>query len=109
MEEIVEIAMSIISYSGFSRSSSIEAVKKAKVFEFDGAYELLKIAEENFVKAHSLQTKLISEEMKEESLITLNLLLVHAQDHLTMATIQKENTKEMIDLYKMIYEIKNNK
>lgn len=109
MEEIIEIAMSIISYSGFSRSSSIEAVKKAKLFEFDEAYKLLKIAEDNFIKAHSLQTKLIAEEMKGENSITLNLLLVHAQDHLTMATMQKENTKEMMDLYKMIYEIKNNK
>lgn len=107
MEDIIEIAMSIISYSGFSRSSSIEAVKKAKVFEFEKAYELLKIADENFVNAHLLQTKLITEEMKGDNLVDLNLLLVHAQDHLTMATIQKENAKEIINVYETIFEIKN--
>lgn len=105
-EEICEQAMNIIANSGSARSCLIEAIKKAKNFNFDEAQALVKEAEEYFKLAHEIQTSLISYEMKSEQTLALNLMMVHAQDHLTMATLQRENTKEFIEMYKVIKSIK---
>lgn len=101
-DELSEFAMEIIANSGMSRSSSMEAIKLAKSGEFEKAEEKIKEAEKFYFKAHEAQNSLIFKEANGEEKIDVNILMVHAQDHLTMALMTKDNAKEFIDLYKKI-------
>lgn len=100
-EELSEFAMEIIANSGMSRSSSIEAIRFAKKGEFEKAEEKMREAGKYYFEAHEAQNKLIFFETSGEK-IDVNILLVHSQDHLTMALITKDNAREFIDLYKKI-------
>ncbi|WP_067141510.1 PTS lactose/cellobiose transporter subunit IIA [Oceanivirga salmonicida] len=101
-EELSEYAMEIIANSGMSRSCSMEAINFAKKGEFKKAEESMREAEKYYFEAHEGQTNLIVKETSGEEKINLNLLMVHAQDHLSMALITKDNAKEFIELYKRI-------
>ena len=98
-EELTEISMQIIANAGMSRSCSIEALKFARKGNFEEADKKLKEAETFYYEAHEYQTELITKETSSED---LNLILVHAQDHLTMALISIDNAKELIEIYKRI-------
>lgn len=105
-EELTEISMQIIANAGMSRSSSIEALKFARKGDFEEAEKKLQEAEKFYYESHEYQTNLIIKETSEEQALSLNLILVHAQDHLTMALISIDNAKELIELYKRIEELK---
>ena len=56
--------------------------------------------------AHQYQTDLITKEMNGTA-AQVNILSVHAQDHLTMATMCKELTEETIAIYKVLAQLRN--
>lgn len=60
--------------------------------------EKLTIAKEEALKAHRVQTQLIQGEAKGER-AALNLLLIHAQDHLMTSILAKDLIEEILDLY----------
>ncbi|VWL85189.1 PTS lactose/cellobiose transporter subunit IIA [Oceanivirga miroungae] len=103
-DELSEFAMEIIANSGMARSCYIEAVRLAKNKEFEKANEKIKEGEKYYFEAHEAQNKLIFAEASGEEKIQVNILIVHAQDHLTMALMTKDNSKEFIELYKALYE-----
>lgn len=94
-------AFQLISAAGDSKSSFMKAIEKAKSFEFDTAEELYKEGEEELLNAHKAQTEMIQQEADGKP-VSVNIILVHAQDHLTMANITKERARELIDLYHII-------
>ena len=51
--------------------------------------------------AHQIQTELIQNECNGEG-VSLNLILIHAQDHINNAMLAKENSLEFMELYKKI-------
>ncbi len=101
-EELTEISMQIIASAGMSRSCSIEALGFARKGDFEESEKKLKEAETFYYEAHEYQTELITKETSSEEPFNLNLILVHAQDHLTMALISIDNAKELIEIYKRI-------
>lgn len=101
MEDAYELAFSIILYAGNSRSSNIQAVKCAENGEFDKAKNLMHEADEELKKAHDVQTKLLQSEAGGEK-HEINLIMIHAQDHLAMALSQKEVTSQFYNLYKRL-------
>lgn len=101
-EEISEFAMEIIANSGMARSSFMEAIKEAKTFNFKAAEQKMKEGEIFYHNAHEIQNKLIFKEASGEEKIMVNILLVHSQDHLTMALMAKDYALEFIDVYKKI-------
>ncbi|WP_370521540.1 PTS lactose/cellobiose transporter subunit IIA [Cetobacterium sp. 8H] len=103
--DIEAIAMGIVGNAGESRSLSYEALKEAKKGNFDKAEELLAEAKNKMYKAHSIQTELICSEADGEK-IEVNLLLVHAQDHLMNSILAKELIEELVYLHKEIKEVK---
>lgn len=106
-EELCEVAMSLIVEAGSAKSFAMKAISCARNDDFERANLELDNATKAFVKAHEIQTKLITKDLEqEEDSITVNLLMVHAQDHLTMALMAKENAIEMIEIYKKIKEKK---
>jgi len=93
-----EIAMGLIVGAGTARSDAREAIRLARSGNLTAARELLQSASESLLSTHHIQTDLIQEEATGNH-IELNLLLIHAQDHLMNAITMKEIAEEFIELY----------
>lgn len=105
MGDITEKAMMITAIAGDARASCMEAIKQAKSGDFDEARKSVEAARKSMIDAHDYQMDLIRKEMSGESQ-ELSILMVHAQDHVTMATIMRDVAEEFICLYEKIYEEK---
>ena len=75
-----------------------EALEKAKAGDFDAAAKLMKQSKDAGIKAHHIQTQLLSTEAAGEHL-SVDVLLVHAQDHLMCSMLAQELVQELICLY----------
>ena len=95
-EELEEIIMQI---SGASRSLAIEALRAAGEGNFEEADEKMKQADETILETHEYQTSLIQDEINGKH-VPLNLLMVHAQDHLMNAMTVMDLAKEIIAIKK---------
>lgn len=103
-----EIAFQIIVHAGESRSLSSEAMDAAENYDFEKAEELLKKANDEFLECHQIQTDLLTAEANGES-SPVNIILVHSQDHLTMATMAMENANRIIKMYKKLDKLEEKK
>lgn len=95
------VAMSIVGNSGECRSLSYEALGEAKLGNFEKAKDILKEAKIKMLAAHEVQTELICNEADGKG-IEMNLLMVHAQDHLMNSILAKELVEELIAVYKRL-------
>ncbi|WDC84749.1 PTS lactose/cellobiose transporter subunit IIA [Caloramator sp. mosi_1] len=95
----------IISHGGNARAYAYEAIKKAQEGNIKEAEELLIKAQEELDIAHNTQTKLIQAEINGENL-QMNLLMVHAQDHLMTAISEKNLIEQIVKLCKKLEEKK---
>lgn len=95
------IIMNLVVDGGDARSSALEAIRAARNSDFDKANELINACEVAIEKAHVTQTELIQKEAGGEH-IEVQLLMVHAQDHLMNAMTVKDLAIEIIELCKMI-------
>ncbi|QAA34517.1 PTS lactose/cellobiose transporter subunit IIA [Clostridium manihotivorum] len=100
MEDINSIAFELILYAGNGRSCAMEAIQEAKKGDLERAEELLKEATTELGKAHGFQTKLIQGEANGES-NPVNILLIHAQDHLMTAMTVRDLATEIVELYRV--------
>lgn len=99
-------AFELILNAGNSKSQSLLALEAAREFDFEEAEKCLKEAEMELRAAHKAQVDMIQSEAQGNP-VELNIILVHAQDHLTMAMMAKDFTEEFVGLYKMIKELKD--
>ncbi|WP_010648123.1 PTS lactose/cellobiose transporter subunit IIA [Oceanobacillus massiliensis] len=99
MDNISEIAFQIILYAGNGRSSAMEGIQEAKEGNFEEADRLIEEAGEELGKAHNYQTKLLQEEAKGEG-TSVNVILVHSQDHLMTAMTVRDLAIEIIEIYR---------
>jgi len=104
--DTVGIAMELIAGAGDARSYAMEAIEQAKTGDFGEARASLQKAKESMVEAHEVQTGLLRAEMtgNESDRAELSLLMVHAQDHLTMALLMRDIALEFIELYEKLAE-----
>ncbi|NMM62790.1 PTS lactose/cellobiose transporter subunit IIA [Clostridium sp. P21] len=100
MEELENVPFELILYAGNGRSYSMEAIQEAKKGNYEKADELIKKASEELGKAHEFQTKLIQTEASGKA-GSVNILLVHAQDHLMTAMTVRDLALEIVELYKV--------
>lgn len=100
MEDINNIAFELILFAGNGRSCAMEAIQEAKKGNFERAEELLKEATTELGKAHGFQTKLIQGEASGEA-NSVNILLIHAQDHLMTAMTVRDLATEIVELYRL--------
>jgi PTS system cellobiose-specific IIA component len=107
-ENSEQAIMNIIVHGGDARSSCLKAVRFARNGQFEEAEKLMSRADENLLKAHAIQTRLIQDEIR-GSKNEITLLMVHAQDHLMNAMAVKdlcieliEETRKRIELEEMI-------
>ncbi|WP_105301045.1 PTS lactose/cellobiose transporter subunit IIA [Anaerococcus marasmi] len=106
-EKTYELAFNIIVHAGESRSLSSEAMDAAENYNFEKAEDLLKQANEQFLTCHEIQTEMLTKEANGEK-NDLNIILIHAQDHLTMANISMKNAKRWIWMNKKIKKLEEN-
>ena len=93
------IAMELVGNAGEAKSLAFEALNEAKKGRFEKATELLEKSKELSLKAHHVQTELICNEA-DGNKIEINLLMVHAQDHLMTSILARELVNELIEIYK---------
>ena len=91
----------LIAQAGDAKAEAMQAIKAAREGRFEEAEALLKSAEEKNARAHDIQFELIQQESLGNS-VDVNIILVHAQDHLTMAMVVRDMAEEMIELYKRL-------
>jgi PTS system cellobiose-specific IIA component len=94
-----QIAFSIILHAGDARSHALEALKYAREQKFSEAEESIAQAKTQLIAAHQIQTELLQAEARDEKQ-EINLLLIHAQDHLMTAILAKDLIEEMILMFK---------
>lgn len=104
-EKKYNLAFELILSAGNSKSQSLLAIEAARDFDFEESGKCLQEAEEELRLAHKSQTDMIQQEAQGNS-VELNIILVHAQDHLTMATMAKDFAEEFVNLYKIIDQLR---
>lgn len=95
---IEQIVMELIVNGGDARSKAMQAIKTAKKGDLKLAKEKIKEANEALSKAHDIQTSLIQNEAAGRH-VEVNLLMVHAQDHLMNAMTVRDLAQEIVDMY----------
>ena len=100
-EEMTEgelISFGLVAASGEARSQAFEALKAAREGDFARAHELLDQAKSTFLEAHRQQTELLTQEAQGTH-VPVDVLLVHAQDHLMTSMLAQELIAELVNLY----------
>jgi cellobiose-specific phosphotransferase system component IIA len=92
-----EVSFQMILHAGDARGNAARAVDAANQYDFDKAEEYLKEANRELKEAHKVQTEQIQAEAG-GAVCTVNLMMVHAQDHFTMALMAIDQAKEAIYL-----------
>lgn len=103
--DLESISMTLIAYSGDARTNFFQALALARKGDLQGSEELLEKAKESSKKAHNAQTQLLIQEAKGIE-IEINVLLVHAQDHLMTSMLAGELVEELIYLHSENKKIK---
>ncbi len=101
-----EVAFELILNAGNSKAKSMEAIECAREYDFEAAERFLKEAQAELRLAHQQQTGMITQEASGNK-VDVNIIMVHAQDHLTTAMILINQAEEFISLYKSINNINN--
>jgi PTS system cellobiose-specific IIA component len=101
IEKSYEISFQIILHAGDARSSAAKAVDAANQGSFEKAEEYLKEANQELKQAHKIQTELIQAEAGGTPK-PANLMMIHAQDHFSMALMAIDQAKEMIIINKKL-------
>lgn len=104
-EDKYSMVFELILNAGNSKSQSLLALEAARKFDFEESEKCLEGAEKELRTAHKAQIDMIHQEAQGNP-IEVNIVLVHAQDHLTMAMMAKDFAEEFVNLYKMIRELK---
>ncbi len=93
--------MELLIYAGQARSDAMEAISASRNKLWDEADQLMASSELACREAHKIQTTLIGQD-EGCGKVTVNLILVHAQDHLMTAMLCQDLAKEIIALRKEI-------
>lgn len=99
------ISMQIIAGAGDAKGLIFDALEEAKKGNFEKAKEFVKQSEEASKTAHKVQMDLLVAQANGE-LGAVDVLLVHAQDHLMTTLLAQELIKEIIRLYELREEDK---
>ncbi len=100
-ESKYEDSMQIIMYAGTAKSCALLAAEYAENGDFEAAKEQMSQAQEAMASAHDLQFGLISAEASGNP-VDVNVLLVHAQDHLSMAITSIDFAERLIAVYRRL-------
>lgn len=97
MEETT-VAFEMIAYAGDAMNCIMEAMDSFANHQKDQVEQHLKDADQFMQKAHKLQTDLIFKECNGKQ-SEVNLVMVHAQDHLMNAMLAKQLVVKMMEIF----------
>ncbi|EOT46599.1 MULTISPECIES: PTS cellobiose transporter subunit IIA [Enterococcus] len=103
-EEIQVVAFTIILHSGNARTNIHQAFKAMREGDFEQSAAKLEEAKEEVVKAHNSQTDLLHA-YAGGTKIDMEIIMVHAQDHLMTTMTLQEVAEEMSYLYQQNQQI----
>lgn len=99
-----KISFQIILHAGNSRSSSMEAMDYARHGDIVNAKLKLIDAKKELTLAHKVQTQLLVNQAQGTTVLP-DILLVHAQDHLSAASISLDLSKELVHVYEILTKL----
>jgi cellobiose PTS system EIIA component len=99
--EFEQIVFTIIMHAGNARSKAFDALRFARAQEFAQAAECMNNVKEELTNAHQIQSGMLFQEANGQKQ-DINMLLIHAQDHLMCAILAKDLVEEMILLYQQV-------
>lgn len=93
----------IITLAGTARSTAIEAIEEARGGAFEAAESKLQEAKKTMAQAHEMMFDMMQQEAQGNP-VEMHIIAVHAQDHITMATIMIDVAAEFLRLYRALKE-----
>lgn len=96
-----EACFQIIMAAGDARSKAIQAIKLANENKSQEAEAMIKEAKIDLKNAHVAQTQMLRQEAEGKE-VDVNIILVHSQDHFSMAMTAIDMAEEVIILTKRL-------
>lgn len=95
------VSFELILHAGNAMSLSMESLYDARENRFEEAEEKLLQADKEINEAHKIQSDLLFKMANNEK-VEVDVLLVHAQDHLSMAMVTRNFAEEILCLRKQL-------
>lgn len=105
-EETQGMAFQLIGYAGDAFSYFFQAVSEAKAGNYEEAETCIAQGRKSMVEAHNAQNDLLAGEADGEDMV-YSIVMVHAQDHLTMALMYERLAQEFVSVYRELNELKS--
>lgn len=99
LEELESAVMELVVNAGDGRSNAIQAIRAARAGRFEEAEALLDECEKALLRCHQTQTDLMQAELQGNK-VPVNLLMIHAQDHIMNAMTVKDLVVEIVAMLK---------
>lgn len=99
--DLESTVMELIINAGESKSCAMQALMSAKKGEWDQVDDLLAQSTEAAKRAHRVQTELIGMD-EGEGKVPVNLIMVHAQDHIMTSMLAREMIEELIEIHRKL-------
>lgn len=96
-----ETVMELIINAGESRSCAMQALYAAKAGKWDDVDGLLEESTAASKRAHIVQTQLIALD-EGTGKVPVNLIMVHAQDHIMTSMLARELIEELIAVHRKL-------
>jgi len=100
-DELEATVMELIINAGESKSYAMEALNAAKAGRWEDVDNLLASSLAASKAAHKVQTALIGMD-EGEGKVPVNLIMVHAQDHIMTAMLAKDMIEELINIHRLL-------
>ncbi|WKC58382.1 PTS lactose/cellobiose transporter subunit IIA [Borrelia sp. P9F1] len=107
IEELIdEISMPVVAYAGEAKSFLREALTHAKVGDYEKSRRIIEESRTSIAKAHEAHRDVIQYSITNPDSVETPFILIHAEDHLMSAISELSIFEELIQVYKIINEIK---
>lgn len=104
-EDLQVISFEIILHSGDARTMIHEGFALMREGKFSAAEEKLTAANNELLEAHKAQTRLLQDYANGEEIV-MEVIVVHAEDHLMTTMALREMAVEMLQVYREISQLK---
>lgn len=98
------ISFGLIADAGDAKSLAFMALGKAKEGDFEGAADFMGQSNDAYLRAHEKQTALLVKEANGDH-TPVDVMLVHAQDHLMGSCLARQLIEEIIGLHQKVAEL----
>jgi PTS system cellobiose-specific IIA component len=105
VQQMEERTMLLVANAGNVKSKAMEAVAAAKKGDFDKAEGLLEECNLAMIEAHKIQNEFIQDSLDDTNL-PVSLLMTHAEDHMMGAILAREFGEEIIELHRLLAQLK---